>query len=620
MIRVTLIVVLSAGIAVLAGCSSSQVQPDFNYADTVDIPAYSSLKGIEKQIASDRVNSIPRTLALDGIKHLSDGKLVEANTAFNRALMYDPSDSYLQWLNGVTYHLRATQGESPQYEMAKQAYSLSIRFDPSNWMAHYQLGLLYLDTHEYPVAQDAFAEALLFRPNDPDLLYQMMYVSYFNFDPEAANAALRQLRNLEPNSDRVLRAAPVIMASMGEHALARKELAVYREQESGQRRSVNLGQRIQDWESFYQSHEAGVMTVATSSLPANSEVEEAAEEAEILEFAKELDSEMVIVDVAIIESEEDLGTRKGVNLLNGLRLQFGLDRTTVDNRQENTVITGPGEDTLTESFSRTLTKAISIPQIEYSLNIFNSEIFTNEVLARPTLVALNGQPSRFFAGSNVQAAATASSTVGAVSGGAAVKLNEDIGVDMSITPTLREDGLVRIDVDIMRTFLEVPDSSIDFEYKLQTAKTHVNASVVMAFGETLILSGLSEKESETFRDGVPILQDIPIIQYLFSEERTLDYQKSALVLITPRRPFTLNSMTEEQESVGERNEDAPLRELRKRFDAWFEPAPHWVSIAQHLEGSGLYREFRTGDLALEIWAESEAFRKRFGDVVEFLYY
>ncbi len=231
--RIVLVVGLSAVIAILVGCGSSRLRLDSDFADAVDIPVYSSLRGVEKQIAPGRVNSIPRKFAEDGIKHLSAGKLVEANAAFNQALMYDPSDSHLQWLNGVTYHLRAIQGESSQYEMAQQAYGLSIRFDPTNWRAHYQLGLLFMDKNEYSAAQDAFAEVLLFQPNDPDLLYQLMYVFYFNFDPETASGVLRQLRKLEPNSDRVLRAAPVIMASVGEHALAQKGLAVYREPGTG---------------------------------------------------------------------------------------------------------------------------------------------------------------------------------------------------------------------------------------------------------------------------------------------------------------------------------------------------------------------------------------------------
>lgn len=611
--------VIMMAIVLIVGCSTQPVQQT-NEFDKLALVPISSLNGVGASIPDDRINSLPRKLAQDGILQLEQGNLVEANQFFNQALMFDPTDSYLQWLNGVSYHLRAEQGESSQYEMAAEAYRLSISFDPTNWMAHYQLGLLFMDTDDYSSAQDAFAEALLFRPHDPDLLYQMLCVSYYNLDPETAAAALGQLQKIEPNSERTLRAAPVVMASVGEHNNARKELAKYQAQKPDTGGANSLSSRIQDWDNFYDHYNPAAMTLAAVQTESRPEaVILSASPPPQIEFASDLESEMVIVDVAIIESQEDLGTRKGVNLLNGLRLQYGLDRVTHDQRQE---VSNPldGSGSIIDTFSRTLTQAISIPRLEYSLNIFNSAIFTNEVLARPTLVALNGQQSHFFAGSNIQAAATASSNVGSVSGGEAVKINEDVGVDMKVTPTLRDDGLVRIDVDITRTFLETPDSSIDYEFKIQTAKTHVSASVVMAFGETLILSGMSEKESEVIREGVPILQDIPILQYFFSEQRTLDFQKSVLVLITPRKPFTLNSMVKNAEQSNPSDENDSMLQLQSRFDSWFQPAPHWVSVVQHLEQGGLYREFRTGDLALEVWAESQAFRKRFGDVVEFLYY
>jgi type II secretory pathway component GspD/PulD (secretin) len=392
----------------------------------------------------------------------------------------------------------------------------------------------------------------------------------------------------------------------------------YQAQNTEQRGSIRLGKRVQDWESFYDIHSQPALntsTVETESDPVTREWNPEPDSANT--FATDPADEMVIVDVAIIESQEDTGTRKGVNLLDGLKVQYGLDRITTDVKSK---VSTDGIDSAVDTYSRSLTKAISIPQLEYSLNIFNSATFKNQVLARPTLVALNGHPSRFFSGSNVQAAATASSTVGAVSGGAAVKINEDIGINMIITPTLGSGDLVRIDVEVTRTFLETPDAAIDFEFKIQTDKTHVSASIVMAFGETLILSGMSEKQSETFRDGVPVLQDIPFLQYFFSEERTLDFQRSALVLITPRRPITLNSIVDErsQQVPGDGNDN--LSQLQRRFDSWFKPAPAWVSVVQHLEKGELYREFRTGDLALEQWAESQAFRNRFGDVVEFLYY
>lgn len=603
-----------ATLAVLlaAACSSSQPLPNTTPEEANRLASYSGLQGIEKNLPKGPSINLPHELAESGVRDLANGDLAAANEHFNQALMFKPADSQLQWLNGVTYHLRAIQGEYSQFEMAREAYYLSIRFDPSNWMTHYQLGLLYMDTQDFGAAQDAFAETLLFRPDDPDLLYQMLYVSYYNYDPEIAAAALNQLRILEPDSARTLRAAPVIMASLGEQVQAQNDLARFQTASISTRRSTNLDRRVQDWGSFYRYYDEAVHTMAAVQDPPSAE--SAPSEAP----SPKLDNEMVVVDVAIIQSEEDLGTRKGVNLLNGLRLQYGLDRITQDRRVKTTQ--DGGQPSIFDSYSRTITKAISIPQLNYSLNIFNSAIFKNEVLARPTLVALNGQRSRFFAGSNIQAAATASSTVGVVTGGEAIKINEDIGVDLAITPTLLDDGRVRIDVEITRTFLETPSSSIGFEFKIQTAKTHVTASVVMAFGETLILSGLSEKESESFRDGVPFLQDIPILQYFFSEERTLDFQKSVLLLITPRQPLTLTPADNEVQQTPADGSQAALQQLQNRYDAWFKPAPHWVSVVQHLEESGLYREFRSGDLELEIWSETQAFRRRFGDVLEFLYY
>ncbi|MGR3718007.1 MAG: hypothetical protein ACU0B1_14820 [Thermohalobaculum sp.] len=621
---------LSSTLVILAGCGSTLPQTSDELSVLGEIPIYTGLKGVDEEIPRDRVNSLPRILSQDGIQALAAGNLVAANLAFNRGLMFGPSNSHLQWLNGVTYHLRALQGETAQFAMAREAYELAIRFDASSWIAHYQLGLLFRDMNEYAGAQNAFAEALLFRPDDPDLLYQMLWTSYYNYDPETARATLNQLTRLEPDSERTLRAAPIIMAALGDQAAADQGVDRYASLGVDSRSADELSRRVGDWERLYEYYNSAAVAKAAVETVSQAEIPESAPDAtnpvdEIQEPAtatnRDPANQMVIVDVAIIESEEDLGTRKGVNLLDGLRVQYGLDRVTTKTRRRASSNIVGDPNIVTDVYTRTLIEAISIPRLDYSLNIFNSAIFTNEVLARPTLVALNGHSSRFFSGSNVRAAATASSTIGAVSGGEAVNIDEDIGIDLIITPTFIDDDLVRIDVDVTRTFLESPNIAIDFEFKIQTSKTHVSASIVMAFGETLILSGLSEKETETFRDGVPGLQDIPILQYLFSEKRTLDFQRSVLVLITPRRPFSFSSDDEAAAFLD--NPDAPdaLIQFGRRYRAWFQPAPHWVSVVQHLEKSGLlYREFRTGDLEFEIWSQSQAFRKRFGDVVEFLYY
>lgn len=53
--------------------------------------------------------------------------------------------------------------------------------------------------------------------------------------------------------------------------------------------------------------------------------------------------------------------------------------------------------------------------------------------------------------------------------------------------------------------------------------------------ETLILSGLSERETIKVSSRVPVLGDVPIVQNMFSRGEESQFTKSVLMLLTPRR-------------------------------------------------------------------------------------
>src|SRR5690606_26800581 len=81
---------------------------------------------------------------------------------------------------------------------------------------------------------------------------------------------------------------------------------------------------------------------------------------------------MVVVDVVLIGIEEDRRETRGINLLNGLQLQFGDPLVPLPalsfgrNRVKDLTNSGLAENT------RTITSLISIPSVTYSLNIANS--------------------------------------------------------------------------------------------------------------------------------------------------------------------------------------------------------------------------------------------------------
>ncbi len=166
--------------------------------------------------------------------------------------------------------------------------------------------------------------------------------------------------------------------------------------------------------------------------------------------------------------------------------------------------------------------------------------------------------------------------------------------------------------------------------RVDTSKTEVNANVVMNIGDTLILSGLSEKETRFDRDGVPFLQDIPLIQYLFSRRTSLDFQRSVLILVTPRAPAytnrNRNNINNNNDSAGGDDDGAggselnQINHLQSYYADWFVPYPNWASVFNHLESSKLYREFRTGDVTLESWQSKATLKSRLLEAIKFLYY
>ncbi len=576
---------------------------------------YSATTPTDKPRADAVINE-SRKLTETGVREMKGGNFEAASYHFNKALKLDITNSSIQFLNGLAYHLRALEGDVSYYPLAEQGYQLAAQFDSSNWLAHYYTGLLKQEQRDFTAAQGYFSEALLYRENDADILYSLGASSYYAQDPETAAAALKKARDIDPDDPRILQASAVVIASLGNGEEAAQYVTRFKEVTKDEGKATFLKQRLRSWEQVYDRAltDGDGIQLAQADMDSGMGIGTGANGASD-EVVEEDPYKMVIVDVVIIRTEEDITSSKGVNLLNGLTLQFGseslstggfsLSRTSVKSKDD------PG-------LSKTITRALNIPSINYSLNIANTGSERNEILARPTLVALAGEQSEFFSGVEVDAAA-----VGGSGDGSTISVNKEIGVKLALMPEFLEDGRVKLNVVAERTFLTTPNtSSITFDLRIDTSKTMVSANVVMDFGESLILSGLSEKETERGRDGVPFLQDVPFVQYGFSNRTTRDFQKSVLILLTPRPPsYTYQSDSQRKATRGRQSRsERSLSELQARYSDWFKPYPNWASVFHHMQQNTLYREFRTGDVTMERWANMETINSRLNQALEFLYY
>lgn len=560
--------------------------------------------------------------ATKALQLASEMKLPQASKAINEALQLDARNSYLHFFNGLIYHLQARQGDTDKTTTAIEGYQQAIRFDPNNWIAHEFLGLALVEQRQYGRAQRAFAEVLLSKPDDVPALLRMMAASYMAGDAATACTMADRIGDLHSRGASqgasFVRASISVYASCGDFDKATAQRELFKVTASGEQLSW-IDQRVGNWRAFHKSRAdqprapeiVKAQFMAGGQQQFTPDMNGGGGAGLAPQAASSGETRMVLVDVVMVRTEDSVSTSKGVNLLSALSLQFGSTQRDAFSRIY---------DSANGESSTMLTRAITIPALAYSLNIANANSNLNEVLARPTLAALEGLRSEFFSGTVLNAAVVSG---GSGLSGSAVSIEKRYGVKLTVLPQILSNGMIKLSIDASRTFLKPPSSDIGFTYKLEISEILANANVVMRLGDTLILGGLSEKESTTNRDGVPGLQDVPGVQYLFSKQSKTDYQKSVLILITPR-PANYTWLSEESKAEIARNPDDPftpsLDVLRARYSDWFKPYPNLASVFHHLNAADLYREFRTGDVTLESWDRTNSTSSRLRQALGFLYY
>ena len=608
----------------LAGCQNFGASP-LNYAADSPMAVLSAAAAVEQFVHSPR----DKSLASEALRQIAAGDHDSASVAINRALSNRIDSSTLQFLNGLTYHMMSSSSVAAR-SLARQGYMQAIRFDGSNWAAHYLLGVLELELRNYSRAMEHIAEALLLGPDSTTVMRDMGVAAYFAGEPQTAAAMFGLLSRRHPGNAGFSWNHAVALAAAG---LFPDALEVASKFGNGTP-PAKLVEKIARWRHQYRylegrtgaSDKAGAAGEPgrRASLPAAVSLEWAAgggvrparfirtqwEEEEnsggwsdddgeaqfvdpsqrlgrdVEAFLARSSEKMVILDVVILQTETYVGERRGVNLLDGLTAQFGFEYE--DSR------TREGSDSeVLDSSNRVVVNNVGVAGLNYTLNIANSLGERNAVLARPSLIATDGASSRFFSGINVNAAA-----VGGGDSGAVLQIEKDIGVELNVLPHFTDDGRVRLAISAERSGLAQHDSgSIGFELRIDTRKTLVEAEVVANLGETIILSGLVDREQEEYSDGIPFIQKVPLLRLFGSQRGAFDFKSSVMILITPRSPDEARLAGDL--TPGDEQAQTAMEALRALHPSWFDVESDSATVLRELTRTEFHRYFRTGDLRLQ---------------------
>lgn len=597
--------------------------------------------------------SVAGKTAGEGIAALRSGRPDEATAAFNRALSLAPSQAELHLLAGLAYHLDYLRGRFTSGDLAETGYVVAAQLDPSLLAANLQLARLYLDTKRYARAQKAFARVLEIEPDHVEAAYGLAVASYYARDLQTALGAVRLASRLRPQEPRIARASVLVHAAAGfgsEAGAARSRLA--RLGPAPEDLSL-VDRRMAQWGALHA--EPGLLLAqAQAGRSAKSEPDEAAPKEEAAAQKQQpgplapnwadckqrttdpddnsnsdsnggsyanpdqLSSDetaplralpspcigrpmprMVVIDASIIRTEEVVSNSRGVNLLDGLQIIFGWSNVITR------TITGGATTT-----TRTRTSSLALPTagVAYSLNIANAADLRNDVLARPSLVALDRQPSMFFSGTNITIAIP-----GQLSGGDIEE--KPIGVSLSVTPTFVDGDTLLLAVKAARSDIE-PGIPGTFTQALHTTRSSVTTNVLMRMDQTLVLSGLVEKESTLDRSRTPVLGEVPVLQYLFGNATSEESRKSILVVLTPRRPAEVDAPGGD----GATPPDPQTVELRERMNRDLSFPPSTLAALRSLSQNRYIAQFRSSDLRADDWKTQESLDHLLRDLSSFLYF
>lgn len=230
----------------LAGCETTNPHENLNLTAPI-----SSLKG----------NKAMQPHVAQAFLLLKEEKYSEASSYINQALQTHPKSVIFHILNALTYEKLAERGDGTGTELAIVGYQNAISLDPFNSFAITQLGKLKYREQRFDQAQEHFANALLIKPNDPDLIHEFAAASYYAYDIKTALSAIKKAEKLKPGDPLIQRSAAMIYAAIGDFKNAEKHFKLFQAKVGKDPEVEHVANRFNDWQSLYKS---GRLTLAAA--------------------------------------------------------------------------------------------------------------------------------------------------------------------------------------------------------------------------------------------------------------------------------------------------------------------------------------------------------------------
>ncbi|MHB1665037.1 MAG: type II secretion system secretin GspD [bacterium] len=182
------------------------------------------------------------------------------------------------------------------------------------------------------------------------------------------------------------------------------------------------------------------------------------------------------------------------------------------------------------------------------------------VLSAPDLLTLDNQKAAIMVGENVPFITSNATSQYALQNIVTQVQRQNVGIKLEITPTVNSDNYLSLKIYAkISAIIPSPDGLSANLVGPTTSNRYIKTTVLVKNNQMVIIGGLIQNSINNTTTGIPFLEDIPLLGYLF-KDKTHQIQKDNLViLISPK----IISSAEELLNITNKRNRKFLQSLKK---------------------------------------------------------
>jgi len=192
------------------------------------------------------------------------------------------------------------------------------------------------------------------------------------------------------------------------------------------------------------------------------------------------------------------------------------------------------------------------------------------VLSAPDLLTLDNQKASIMVGENVPFITSSATSQFELQNIVTQVERQNVGVKLQITPTINSDNYLSLKIYAkISAIIPNPSGLNANEVGPTTSNRYIKTEIMIKNNQTVIIGGLIQNTVNKSTTGIPLLDDIPLLGYLFKDKNSSVEKDNLVILISPKiisSSKTLLNITNKHNKkflTSLKNEKQPLPGARK---------------------------------------------------------